>query len=79
MFVIVKKNSRTLGKENHWLDLALKNLLKICRLVYVFCFFVTSTLGWGGGGLFFKFCLLSYRASVSYLYAIPKEGREEKE
>jgi hypothetical protein len=34
MFVIVKKNSRTLGKENHRLDLALKNLLKICRLAY---------------------------------------------
>ncbi len=39
MFMIAKE-------ENHWLDLEVKNLLKIYRLAYWgFSFFVTSTSG----------------------------------
>jgi hypothetical protein len=45
MFVIAKKKSRSFGKKNHRLEIGVKNLWKICRLVYGFCFFVTSTSG----------------------------------
>jgi hypothetical protein len=43
MFVIAKKKSSILGKKT----IGVKNLWKIYRLAEVFCFFVSSTSGFG--------------------------------
>jgi hypothetical protein len=50
MFVISLKEILDFGKENHWLNLGLKNLWKIHRLAYEFCCFVTFNSGQVGLG-----------------------------
>jgi hypothetical protein len=40
-----QKEILNFGKENHRLDLGVKNIWKIYMLAYKSCFFVTSTSG----------------------------------
>jgi hypothetical protein len=45
MFVITKKKSWTFGEVNHWLDLGVNSLWKICRLAMYFAFLRLPPLG----------------------------------